>query len=121
MNGSGAVLATVGAMGVLGGLGAAGSIAAAPGVALRVDPPAARYAAPGNASVVTSAVRKVMATASIPGAIVGVWRPGQPAYVKAFGVRNRRTRRPMSTGFYMRIGSTTPTPTRCCSGCSCNG
>jgi D-alanyl-D-alanine carboxypeptidase len=109
MTRSRAALAAVGATGVLAGLGAAGSIAAAPAVALRVDPPAVRYGAPGNASAVTSAVRKVMGTASIPGAIVGVWRPGQPAYVKAFGVRNRRTRRPMSTGFYMRIGSETKT------------
>ena len=109
MTRSRAVLAAVSATGVLAGLGAAGSIAASPAVALRVDPPAARSAASGTASAVTSAVRKVMGTASIPGAIVGVWRPGQPAYVKAFGVRNRRTRQPMSTGFYMRIGSETKT------------
>jgi D-alanyl-D-alanine carboxypeptidase len=90
-----AVLAAVGVTGVFAGLGASGAIAAA--------------SAPSDASAVTSAVQSVMATASIPGAIVGVWRPSQPAYVKAFGVQNRRTRKPMSTGLYMRIGSETKT------------
>ena len=68
-----------------------------------------RGRAPSDAAAVTSAVRRVMGSASIPGAIVGVWRPGQPAYVKAFGVRNRRTGQAMSTGLYMRIGSETKT------------
>jgi D-alanyl-D-alanine carboxypeptidase len=90
-----AVLAALGVTGVFAGLGASGAIAAA--------------SAPSDASAVTSAVQSVMGTASIPGAIVGVWRPGQPAFVKAFGVQNGRTRKPMSTGLYMRIGSETKT------------
>ena len=50
-----------------------------------------------------------MRQASIPGAIVGVWQPGADPYVNAFGVRDRVTRRPMSTDLYMRIGSETKT------------
>jgi D-alanyl-D-alanine carboxypeptidase len=50
-----------------------------------------------------------MRQASIPGAIVGVWQRGRDPYVKAFGVRDKVTRRPMSTDLYMRIGSETKT------------
>ena len=120
------VLAAVGVTGVFAGLGVSNAIAAVPAAGARTDAVAASPAAtspvatppvatspdaagraPSDAAAVTSAVRRVMGTASIPGAIVGVWRPGQPAYVKAFGVRNRRTRQPMSPGLYMRIGSET--------------
>jgi D-alanyl-D-alanine carboxypeptidase len=108
-----AVLAAVGVTGAFAGLGAAGAIAAAPAAGVRLvaaaTSRAAAASAPSDESAVTSAIQGVMGTASIPGAIVGVWRPGQPAYVKAFGVQNRRTRKPMSTGLYMRIGSETKT------------
>jgi D-alanyl-D-alanine carboxypeptidase len=122
MTRSRALLATVGVTGLLTGLGASNAIAEVSAGGVRTDAVAASHAvtshvatarattrAPSDAAAVTSAVRRVMGTASIPGAIVGVWRPGQPAYVRAFGVRNRRTRQAMSTGLYMRIGSETKT------------
>jgi D-alanyl-D-alanine carboxypeptidase len=62
-----------------------------------------------QALVLTAAVERVMRQASIPGAIVGVWQRGFAPYVKAFGVRDRTTRRPMHTNLYMRIGSETKT------------
>ena len=62
-----------------------------------------------RAAALTSAINRVMRQASIPGAIVGVWQRGADAYVKAFGVRNKTPRRPMSTDLYMRIGSETKT------------
>ncbi|NUR28863.1 MAG: beta-lactamase family protein [Catenulispora sp.] len=45
----------------------------------------------------------------VPGVIVGVWRPGQPRYVRAFGVADRCDCDPMRTDLYMRIGSVTKT------------
>jgi D-alanyl-D-alanine carboxypeptidase len=71
-------------------------------------------AAAGNrsrsrATTLTGAVERVMRQASIPGALVGVWQRGAAPYVKAFGVRDKRTGQPMRTGLYMRIGSETKT------------
>ena len=57
----------------------------------------------------TAAISRVMRQASIPGAIVGVWRPGAGPYVKAFGVRDKATGRPMMTNLRIRIGSETKT------------
>jgi D-alanyl-D-alanine carboxypeptidase len=74
---------------------------AGPGVAFGRSSP--------RAAALTSAIGRVMRQASIPGAIVGVWQRGRDPYVKAFGVRDRVTRRPMSTDLYMRIGSETKT------------
>ena len=62
-----------------------------------------------RAAALTAAINRVMRQASIPGAIVGVWQRGADPYVKAFGVRDKVTRRPMSTDLYMRIGSETKT------------
>lgn len=56
-----------------------------------------------------AAIAKVMKQASIPGAIVGLWRPGQSPYVKTFGERSTSTKQPMSRNLYMRIGSQTKT------------
>lgn len=50
-----------------------------------------------------------MPEASLPGVIVGVWKPGQVPYVRAFGVRDTSTGAPMTTDLYMRIGSVTKT------------
>ena len=57
--------------------------------------------------VLTEAIRSGMQRASIPGAIVGVWREGQPSYVRAFGVRDTASGEPMATDLFMRIGSNT--------------
>lgn len=54
------------------------------------------------------AVTAAMAAAKIPGALLGVWSP-EGAYVKAFGVADIATGRPMATDFYSRIGSVTKT------------
>lgn len=50
-----------------------------------------------------------MPEAALPGVIVGVWKPGQAPYVRAFGVRDTSTREPMTTDLHMRIGSVTKT------------
>ncbi len=55
----------------------------------------------------TTAIRAGLERASIPGAIVGIWREGQPLYVRAFGVRDTATGEPMTTDLAMRIGSNT--------------
>ncbi|MBX7434533.1 beta-lactamase family protein [Mycobacterium sp. Y57] len=54
------------------------------------------------------AVDRVMSETAIPGAIVGIWGP-DGEYVRAFGVADTKTRDPMKTGFYSRIGSLTKT------------
>jgi D-alanyl-D-alanine carboxypeptidase len=72
---------------------------------IEVRPP--RVAEKRDAAL-TEAIRTGMQRASsIPGAIVGVWRDGQPPYVRAFGVRDTATGEPMTTNLYMRIGSNT--------------
>ena len=58
-------------------------------------------------AALAEAIRSGMQRASIPGAIVGVWREGQPPYVRAFGVRDTASGEPMATDLYMRIGSNT--------------
>ena len=55
-----------------------------------------------------TAVERVMTEAGVPGAIIGIWGPGGD-YVRAFGVADKKTRAPMKTGFYSRIGSLTKT------------
>lgn len=52
------------------------------------------------------AVDRVMVEAGIPGAIIGIWGP-DGEYVRAFGVADTKTRAPMKTDFYTRIGSQT--------------
>jgi D-alanyl-D-alanine carboxypeptidase len=58
---------------------------------------------------IEEAVEGVMKREKVPGAIVGVWQQGQPAFEGAFGVRDKKTKKPMSTDLYMRIGSETKT------------
>jgi D-alanyl-D-alanine carboxypeptidase len=58
---------------------------------------------------ISAAVERVMKKENIPGAIVGVWQKGQPDFESAFGVRDKKTKKPMTTGLYMRIGSETKT------------
>jgi D-alanyl-D-alanine carboxypeptidase len=57
----------------------------------------------------TEAIPKAMQQASIPGAIIGVWKDGKAPYVKAFGVRDAATGEPMAPDLHMRIGSVTKT------------
>lgn len=62
----------------------------------------------GVAERLDEAIGGVLAEASLPGAIVGVWGP-EGNYVKAFGVADKATGAPMETDFYSRIGSLTKT------------
>ncbi|MFE7842309.1 serine hydrolase domain-containing protein [Streptomyces sp. NPDC057474] len=55
------------------------------------------------------AVAGVRREAGIPGVAVGLWMPGKGCYVRATGVADTATRRPMTTGRFMRIGSETKT------------
>src|SRR5262249_21654184 len=58
-------------------------------------------------AALAEAIRTSMQRASIPGVIVGVWREGQPPYVRAFGVRDTASGEPMATDLSVRIGSNT--------------
>ncbi|MFJ9631590.1 serine hydrolase domain-containing protein [Streptomyces sp. NPDC101175] len=55
------------------------------------------------------AVADVRRQAGIPGVVVGLWLPGKGCYVRATGVADTTTHRPMTTGLYARIGSETKT------------
>ena len=63
---------------------------------------------PGTVHRLDFAISDAMRSASIPGAIIGIWAPrGQ--YVRAVGVADKVTGAPMNTDFYSRIGSETKT------------
>jgi D-alanyl-D-alanine carboxypeptidase len=66
-------------------------------------------AKPSREARISAAVERVMKKEKIPGVILGVWQKGQPAFEGAFGVRDKKTKKPMSTDLYMRIGSETKT------------
>ncbi|MFD3314303.1 serine hydrolase domain-containing protein [Streptomyces sp. NPDC058694] len=55
------------------------------------------------------AIANVRRDADIPGVIVGLWMPGKGSYVRATGVADTATGRPMTTDPFMRIGSETKT------------
>ncbi|MGV4988347.1 serine hydrolase domain-containing protein [Streptomyces sp. NRAIS4] len=63
----------------------------------------------GVARQLDAAVRKVMREANVPGVTVGIWTPGQPSYVRSFGVADKSTGRRMAPDMFMRIGSETKT------------
>ncbi|MFJ9811404.1 serine hydrolase domain-containing protein [Streptomyces sp. NPDC101158] len=54
-------------------------------------------------------VEDVREQAGIPGLVVGLWMPGKGCYVRATGVADKATGRPMFTDSYVRIGSETKT------------
>ncbi|MFC6595196.1 serine hydrolase domain-containing protein [Kitasatospora paranensis] len=54
-------------------------------------------------------IQRTAADAGVPGVIVGVWKPGKPRYVRAFGVADKIDCEPMRTDLNMRIGSETKT------------
>jgi D-alanyl-D-alanine carboxypeptidase len=64
-------------------------------------------AAEERAAALDNAIPLALERGSIPGAIVGIWQEGREPYVRAFGVSDRATGKPMTTDMYMRIGSTT--------------
>ncbi|MGW6417722.1 serine hydrolase domain-containing protein [Streptomyces sp. NPDC055055] len=55
------------------------------------------------------AIEEVRKQAEIPGVVVGVWMPGKGRYVRATGVADTATGRPMRADSYVRIGSETKT------------
>ncbi|MGW5636060.1 serine hydrolase domain-containing protein [Streptomyces sp. NPDC003832] len=55
------------------------------------------------------AIEDVRQEAGIPGAVVGLWMPGKGSYVRATGVADTATGRPMTRDMYVRIGSETKT------------
>src|SRR5262249_54420560 len=84
----------------------AGCSRTSPAPSITADGAAASAGGKRDAAL-TEAIRAGMQRGSIPGAIVGVWREGPPAYGRAFGVRDTATGEPMATDLYMRIGSNT--------------
>ncbi len=70
---------------------------------------AAMLAGCNDDKTLTETINRALQKTSIPGAIVGVWREGQPPYVRTFGVSNTATGEPMAADLYMRIGSNTKT------------
>ncbi|MET9467216.1 serine hydrolase domain-containing protein [Streptomyces sp. NPDC006544] len=64
---------------------------------------------PAVARQLDEAVRKVRDEAKVPGVQVALSAPGKGAYVRAFGVADKATGRPMTDHLFMRIGSETKT------------
>lgn len=54
-------------------------------------------------------IEDVRRRAGIPGVVVGLWMPGKGNYVRAIGVADTTTDRPMATDSFVRIGSETKT------------
>ncbi|MGI5454215.1 serine hydrolase domain-containing protein [Streptomyces sp. CA-249302] len=54
-------------------------------------------------------IADVRRQAGIPGAVVGLWMPGKGCYVRASGVADKVSGRPMATENFWRIGSETKT------------
>ncbi|KIF71544.1 beta-lactamase [Streptomyces sp. AcH 505] len=75
--------------------------------------PGGRPAAGGLGPVLTARLDKtiedVRRQADIPGVAVGLWMPGKGSYVRATGVADTVTGRPMTVNPYVRIGSETKT------------
>ena len=55
------------------------------------------------------ALDQTVANSAVPGAIVGIWVPGRGTWVRAAGLANRTTKRPMQVQDSARIGSITKT------------
>ncbi|GAA4991458.1 serine hydrolase domain-containing protein [Kitasatospora paranensis] len=56
-----------------------------------------------------TAIEDVRKQAGIPGVVAGLWMPGKGRYVRATGVADTATGRPMTTDVLVRIGSETKT------------
>ncbi|QNE74843.1 serine hydrolase [Streptomyces finlayi] len=64
---------------------------------------------PELAARLDRAVEDVRRQAGIPGVVVGLWMPGKGSYVRATGVADTATRKPMTPDVFLRIGSETKT------------
>lgn len=60
-------------------------------------------------SAVTSELKNYGGKQSVPGAVVGVWIPGQGSFVKAIGFSNLSPQEPMALNDKFRVGSNTKT------------
>ncbi|SEC29521.1 D-alanyl-D-alanine carboxypeptidase [Streptomyces sp. 2231.1] len=95
---------------------AAGAVPAAPPAASTAGSPApspsgpdVRALTPAVARQLDTSVERVMREANVPGVTVGIWTPGQPDYVRSFGVADKASGRKMTPDLFMRIGSETKT------------
>lgn len=68
-----------------------------------------RALTPDVARQLDASVQRVMREANVPGVTVGIWTPGQPSYVRSFGVADKASGRRMTPDLHMRIGSETKT------------
>ncbi|TQJ91969.1 serine hydrolase [Streptomyces sp. SLBN-31] len=64
---------------------------------------------PGVTARLDRTIEDVRRQAGIPGAVVGLWIPGKGCYVRASGVADKATGRPMTPDVHERIGSETKT------------
>ncbi|MER8007994.1 serine hydrolase domain-containing protein [Streptomyces sp. NPDC094149] len=64
---------------------------------------------PGVTARLDRTIEGVRRQAGIPGAVVGLWIPGKGCYVRASGVADKATGRPMTPDVHERIGSETKT------------
>ncbi|MFJ2238364.1 serine hydrolase domain-containing protein [Streptomyces sp. NPDC087859] len=64
---------------------------------------------PELAARLDKAIEKVRQQAGIPGVVAGLWMPGKGSYVRATGVADTATRKPMTSDVFVRIGSETKT------------
>ncbi|MFE2537088.1 serine hydrolase domain-containing protein [Streptomyces sp. NPDC059371] len=64
---------------------------------------------PALSARLDKAIADVRKQAGIPGVVVGLWMPGKGNYVRATGVADKTTGKPMSADSYVRIGSETKT------------
>ncbi|HTP98854.1 MAG TPA: serine hydrolase domain-containing protein [Casimicrobiaceae bacterium] len=58
---------------------------------------------------IDSAVNQAFAATKAPGVVVGVWVQGEGAYVAAKGFADIKSKQPMRSSYYFRIGSITKT------------
>jgi D-alanyl-D-alanine carboxypeptidase len=67
-----------------------------------------RFAA-AKRHAIDAAFTQSFAVTKAPGAVVGIWMPGEGAYVATRGFADARTKQPMRSTYYFRIGSITKT------------
>ncbi|MGE4530334.1 MAG: serine hydrolase domain-containing protein [Acidithiobacillus sp.] len=59
---------------------------------------------PNSSSLFNQYITKTLNKESVPGAIIGIWQAGQPAYIRAFGVADIAQKKPFSTRMIMPVG-----------------
>ncbi|MGV9455927.1 serine hydrolase domain-containing protein [Streptomyces sp. NPDC003635] len=73
------------------------------------DNPSQHGLGPDLTARLDKAIEDVRRKTGIPGLVVGLWMPGKGRYVRATGVADTATGRPMTSDMYVRIGSETKT------------